>query len=191
MSESDARSAYYSFTHDLRAAFRDGYNDRAEIADWDEARHTINPDRCIFHVRVSNLKRTSLAPPTGHGYQVLQDLSEFRTATTAPLRHSKECDTVIAAPSLIDGTYVVSFRFSALRFVRAWVVYLVLLTLRFAIVATLVAGLAFAAWQVPWQPMWTVVVNMGLERYEAYTMPTPTPAPVQQQVFASRPVVGG
>lgn len=194
MSQSDARSAYYSFSHDLRAAFRrDGYNDGAEIADWDEARHTINADRCIFLVRVCNLKRMSLAPPTGNGYQVLQDLSEFRTATTAPLRHGKECDTVIAAPALIDGTYVVSYRFSALRFVRAWLVYLILLTLRFAIVAVLVAGLAFAAWYVPWQPMWNVVANMGLERYEAYkaASPVPTPAPAHQQVFASRPVVGG
>lgn len=189
MSESDARSAYYSFAHDLRATFRrDAYNSGAEIADWDEARNTINPDRCTFQVRVCNLRRMTLAAPTGQGYQVLQDLSEFRTPTTSQLRHGKDTDSVIAAPSLIDGTYVVSFRFSTFRFLRAWLVYLVLLTVRFAIVAVLVAALAAAAWYVPWH----AIFNMGMERYEAYhTTVSPSAAPVQQQVFASRPIVGG
>lgn len=177
----DAHSAYLALSADFENLLRPS-NALMEIAGWKEVSSTIDSDKHVFRVRISNIEKIPISiPATGTGYQIIDRGSIWSTSHTSPLIREHVSGTVIAAPTKIDGSLIVSYRFSLIRWIRAWILWLILLAVRVSIATFVVALCGIALWYVPWSKVITITIvaiksTVALfQSSESVFTPTPTP----------------
>ena len=201
-----ARNAYVSLISDLSALLHgasSSANVLMEIGAWSEVEPTVDANDGTFRVRISNLDCVPVfLPATGAGYQIISHGSGWITAKNTPMQVAG----VIRAPPKIDGTLVVSYRFSLLRWIWAWIFWVIVGIARMAIVAILLAIVAVAAYYMPWRAglgALSAVASTGVtlamdamksraSDAKSMPMPMPTPTPVPDATAFVRGVrVGG
>ena len=199
MSTHSAKSAYYALLADIQTVLQPRAtraNVLMEIAPWSETEGTINFEKHTFTLRLSNLDRVPMSlPATGSGYQVLSHGSGWMTAQTAKIVYDPATSTTITAPSKIDGTLLVSWKFSWFRWLWAWVFWLCVLCVRVSIVVVIVVVVAVVLYMIPWGELCILAMRgitwvLSLRNTVSIPTFTPTPVPSHGNVMGSRPVVG-
>lgn len=175
-----ANAAYNNVVADLKKQFRaqDHHGNHAvEFASWEEVRETINPDHATFRLRVARVAKLPFSiTPTGSGYQIVGTVGGWQTAIASTVHVDRATGNYMTAPSRIDGTLVISYRWSFGSWLSAWLYWLLRLVRRCVAIAILVAFIGvvvFAAQR--WLP-WHLVTEKIAEAF-ASPSATPTPSP--------------
>lgn len=156
----DAQAAYYALYADLKSALQ-STNPLLEIAGWQEVSSTIDSVGHLFRVRISNVEKMPMfMPAAGSGYQIIARGSMWATSSTSSLIRDATSGVTISAPSKIDGTLIVSYRFSLLRWLRAWIVWLVLFVVRVSIASMAIAVIGVVLWYIPWSKIITITITL-------------------------------
>lgn len=174
-----ARDAYYQVKGDLDQAFKkrnSKTNGMVEFSRWDEVAATIDEDNSTFRLRVGKIDTVPFfLPRTGRGYQIVGSPEGWtRDAASPVLIHDAQTATAITAPSRLGGELVVSYKWSFSSWVAAWWYFFWRLVARLVLwilLLSLVAGVAWLLWRVPWG--WFAGSITA-----AAAVPTPTPQPM-------------
>ena len=188
----DAQSAYYALYADLKTVLQ-STNPLLEIAGWQEVSPTIDPVGHFFRVRISNVEKMPVfMPAAGAGYQIVARGSMWATSHTSSLIRDTAAGVTISAPSKIDGTLIVSYRFSMLRWLWAWLVWLVLFVVRMSIASMAVAVIGVVLWYIPWSKIVTITItvlklagSMIESAQNGSATATPTPSPAADNIMRS------
>lgn len=201
MAAESARNAFYAARDDLSAVLarvEPGYNTNIEFSRWDDCQATVDEKAGTFRVTVSKLNRVPFnLPATGKGYQVLGVVGGWRTNDVADLAPSASGRGFVSAPSRMQGTLLISYRWSFSAWVRAWAYWIwrrILRVIAWLVLLAFIALAAYAIYILPWAPMIRLVISSyNYLRPPAATpvsTPSPTPPPPRDTGGGHGPRVG-
>ena len=178
MAADSARNAFYAARDDLSVALsrvEPGYNATIEFSRWDDARATLDEKAGTFCMTVSKLNRVPLnLPATGAGYQILGLVGGWQTSEVAELAPNAAGRGFVSAPSRMQGTLLVSYRWSLSAWARAWIYWIwrrVLRVIAWVFLLTVLAVVAYGVYLLPWAPMARLVYSS----YNYLRSPAATP----------------
>lgn len=147
------RDAFYS----LGVSDHRMENSAVEMEHWETVKHRVDKELSLFEVNIYGVDAAPFTfPRGGWTYQVVG--GGWKTAQGAALYRDATANTLISAPTAMEGRWVISYKFSMWRWLWAWIRWTFELIARLLVVSFLVALLAYTAYRIPWH----TVRNLGL-----------------------------